>query len=161
MDKDITTFLDDRRTQLERAIGRALGPVPSSTAAPLTETKRNFLREEAEELYWNELEWENITEEERLDDGAIAELTFPGFLAFVRGLLLKEALPEAGVQATPRPEVVEDVLAFLSQRLLDLSNDAEPGDADDAARARTERTLTSNLVDLVLLRLHGVDPADV
>ena len=161
MDTEVTTLLQEHRTRLERAIGRALEPVPPSDAEPLSDSDRNYLREEAEELYWNELEWENITSEEKMDDGAVTQLTFPGFLAFVRGLLLKEALPDAGAAASPRPEVVEDVLAFLSRRLLDLSNDVTNGSADDPDRAKTERALTSGLVDIVLLRLHGIDPADV
>ena len=51
-----------------------------------------FLREEAEDLYWNELEWEHITDEEALEEGPLTTLTFPGFLAYVRGLLLREVM---------------------------------------------------------------------
>lgn len=161
MDTEVASILDEHRARLERAIGRSLDPIPASASVPLSEAERVHLREEAEELYWNELEWENITSEEKMDDGAITELTFPAFLALMRGLLLREALPDAGAAAAPRPEVVEDVLSFLSRRLIDLSRDVEAGTAEDPERARAERALTSGLMDLVLLRLHGIDPADV
>ena len=159
MDTDVTSLLDERRSALERAIGRPFGPVVPPADEPLPERDRTHLREEAEELYWNELEWENITSEEAMDGGAVTELTFPGFLAFVQGLLLREALPDAKGRAAPRPEVVQDVLAFLSRRVLDLGSDL--GDGEDPDRTRAEHALTAGLLDLVLMRLHGIDPADV
>jgi hypothetical protein len=86
-------------------------------------------------------------------------MAFPGFLAFIDGLLLKEVSPDSPVPASPRPEVVEDVLLFLATRCLELL-------PDTSAECRLEREMTQRLVDLVLYRLHGlevdgVDPFEV
>ena len=163
MTTEITSYLEERRVALERAVGKQLVRPAATAAEPLTGDERTYLRDEALDLYWNDLEWENLTEEERLDDGgALTEMAFPGFLAFVRGLLLKEAMPDAGAEAIPRPEVVEDVLAFLSGRVLELqaSVDGEQ-DAEELERLRGELAMTGQLVDLVLLRLYEVDPNDL
>jgi hypothetical protein len=140
-------FIARRRARLEKLLQHSLvQPRPSG----VTESKRQFLREEAEELYWNELEWEKLTEEEMSAGGSeLVELTFPGFLAFVDGLLLKVANPDSPVPATPRPEVVEDVLLFLARRYLELLPDA-------GAQALLEREMTERLIDLVLYRLHNI-----
>ncbi|MGH7444780.1 MAG: hypothetical protein ACREKM_07890 [Longimicrobiales bacterium] len=146
-------FLARRRARLERLLQAPLVP-PRPSGVP--EDRRNFLREEAEELYWNELEWEKLTEEEMSQGGSeLVELAFPGFLTLIDGLLLKKATEDSKVQATPRPEVVEDVLMFLATRYLELLPDMDEG-------ARLERVMTERLVDLVLYRLHGisVDAAD-
>lgn len=126
-----------------------VAPRPSGVPAD----RRAFLLEEAEELYWTELEWEKLTAEEMSTGGSeLVELAFPGFLAFIDGLLLREANARSTVPASPRPEVVEDLLLFLGRRCLELlpSNDAQ---------ARLEREMTERLVDLVLYRLHRL-PVD-
>ena len=162
MSTEIETYLEDRRIALERALGKPLVRSEWTGTEPLSEEERGYLRDEALDLYWNELEWENITEEERLDEGAFTEMAFPGFLAYVRGLLLREALPDAGAEATPRPEVVEDVLGFLSARVLELEGLVEEeDDHEEEARLRAELEMTAQLVDLVLLRLYEVDPSDL
>jgi hypothetical protein len=140
-------FLARRRARLEKLLQHPLVPPRASGIEP---AKRQFLREEAEELYWNELEWEKLTEEEMSAGGSeLVELTFPGFLAFIDGLLLKEANSDSPVPATPRPEVVEDVLLFLSTCYLELLPKA-------GAQARLEREMTERLIDLVLYRLHNI-----
>lgn len=162
MTTEISTYLEDRRAALEHAIGKPLVRPPEKPTAPLSEDERKYLRDEALDLYWNDLEWEHITEEERLDDGALTEMAFPGFLAYVRGLLLREALPDAGAEATPRPEVVEDVLSFLSGRVLELGGASEDAaDPEESERLKGELDMTTQLVDLVLLRLYEVDPQDL
>jgi hypothetical protein len=108
-------YLRQRRARLSRLIQRPLSPPPAS--GDLEAEHRSFLREEAEELYWNELSWEQVTEEEGLADSGLVELTFPGFLAFVEGLLLREVMPDSLAPASPRPEVVEDILLFLAARV--------------------------------------------
>ena len=146
-------FLARRRARLEHLLQAPLVPPrPSGLAADA----RTFLREEAEELYWNELEWEKLTEEEMSQGGSVlVELAFPGFLTFIDGLLLQKATEDSKVPARPRPEVVEDVLLFLATRYLELLPETEPTPC-------LEREMTERLVDLVLYRLHGipVDAAD-
>jgi len=141
-------LLARRRARLERVLQHPLVVPRGSGVSP---ERRQFLREEAEELYWNELEWEKLTAEEMAVGGsALVELAFPGFLAFVDGLLLKEATADSKVPACPRPEVVEDVLLFLSTRCLELIGGSAP-------EQRLEREMTERLVDLVLYRLHGLE----
>src|SRR5690606_19317705 len=112
--------------------------------------RRAFLLEEAEDLYWNELEWEKLSSEEVAKGGGeVVEFAFPGFLAYIDWLLLKKANADSPVPAQPRPEVVEDVLRFLATRYLELLPETDP-------QCRLEREMTHRLVDLVLYRLHGL-----
>lgn len=143
-------LLARRRARLEHLLQHPLVPPRSSGIA---EERRSFLREEAEELYWNELEWENLTSEEMRTGGSeLVELAFPGFLAFIDGLLLKEVAADSQAPPSPRPEVVEDVLLFLARRYLELLPETEP-------QLRLEREMVERLIDLVLYRLHGL-PVD-
>ncbi len=111
--------------------------------------RRRFLVEEAQELYWNELAWEALTAEERESGSELVELTFPGFLTFVDGLLLKEVMPDSPSPPTPRPQVVEDILLFLAERRIEREGAA--GAEDVFALQATDR-----LLDLVLYRLHMI-----
>lgn len=141
-------FLARRRARLEQVLQH---PLVSPRATGVSPERRVFLREEAEDLYWNELEWEKLTAEEMTGSGsALVELTFPGFLAFIDGLLLKQASADSKVPACPRPEVVEDVLLFLATRCLELITGTSP-------EQRLEREMTERLIDLVLYRLHGLE----
>jgi len=151
----VSTLLGGRRERLERRLGRSVDQPRTGPRAPLSPKTRAFLREEAEDLYWNELEWENITDEEALEEGPLRELAFPGFLAFVRGLLLTEVMPDAKAPASPRPEVVEDILGFLAARVVELE-DGLAGDGESEERMRTELDMTSRLIDLVLYQYHGL-----
>lgn len=157
----VSTLLGGRRERLERQLGRALEAPRTGPRSPLPEKVRSFLREEAEDLYWNELEWENITDEESLEGGPLTELAFPGFLAFVRGLLLTEVMPDSKAPASPRPEVVEDILAFLSARVVELEDGLASPRPDGEDRMRLELEMTSRLVDLVLYRYHQLTPQEV
>ena len=161
MDNRITELVNDRIQRLEEALGRSvkLPDAPPEGTERLSPEKRKYLLEEAEELYWNELEWENLTEEERLDEGALTELAFPGFLAFIRGLLLEEALPDAKADATPHPEVVADVLRFLGQRAVEFQDELARG-ADEEEASRFALTMTLRLMDLVLLQLQDLSPEE-
>ena len=161
-----TTLLEGRREKIERALGRPLAlPAPAS-GGDLSESERDHLRNSATDLYLNELAWENITEEEQVEGEPLAELAFPGFLALIQGLLLEQVMPDSLAPANPRPEIAEDVVRFLAERVVALQDgmggagegDAGEGDAEQGAR---DLALTDRLLDLVLFRLHGVDPADV
>jgi hypothetical protein len=143
-------LLARRRARLENLLQHPLVPPPSSGIAA---ERRSFLREEAEELYWNELEWEKLTSEEMRTGGSeLVELAFPGFLAFVDGLLLKEVAADSQAPPSPRPEVVEDILLFLAHRYLELLPKTDPA-------RRLEREMVERLIDLVLYRLHAL-PVD-
>ncbi|MDX1568165.1 MAG: hypothetical protein R3223_10225 [Longimicrobiales bacterium] len=157
-----STLIEGRKERLERILERELSPPPGADSHPLTDEKREYLLGEAEDLYWNELEWENITEEERLDEGALTELAFPGLLAFVRGLLLQETMPDALAPARPRPEVVEDILRFLAARVVELRDEApeEPG-GEEESRIETELAMTNRLIDLITYELYGLDEEEV
>lgn len=155
------TLLDARRERLERLLDRRLASPSADGGGSLTEEARTYLLGEAENLYWNDLEWEHITEEEALDEGAITHLAFPGFLAFVRGLLLREVMPDSMAPANPRPEVVEDILAFLARRVVELEDGLTESAADGAAQLRSELEMTSHLIDLVLYQFHRVAPEEL
>ncbi|MDH3205370.1 MAG: hypothetical protein OEO79_02090 [Gemmatimonadota bacterium] len=155
------TLLDARRERLERLLGRPLAAPALEGGAPLTKESRRYLFGEAEDLYWNELEWEHITDEEALEEGPITQMTFPGFLAFIRGLLLHEVMPDSIAPANPRPEVVVDLMTFLARRVVELEEDlATPADGE-SAKLRAELEMTSQLLDLVLYEFHGVASDDV
>jgi hypothetical protein len=53
-------YLARRRARLEKLLQH---PLVAPRASGADEARRTFLLEEAEELYWNELEWEKLTEE--------------------------------------------------------------------------------------------------
>jgi hypothetical protein len=156
-----TTLLGGRREHIERILGRELTPPMTGPTGPISDDVRAFLREEAEDLYWNELEWEHITDEESLDDGPLTEQAFPGFLAFIRGLLLSEVMPDAKAPASPRPEVVEDLLGFLAARVVELEDGLADADESDAEALRTELAMTSRLIDLVLYRFHELNAGEI
>ena len=126
-------------------------------AAPLAGDQLEFLVREAEELYWNELAWEEITDEESVAGGHLTELVFPGFLAFVDGLLLERARADALSPARPHPDVVEGVLRFLGERYERLCDDLAGG--IDSQKVVWARAMTAQLIDLVLCRLYRVSPA--
>lgn len=161
MTERASTLLSGRRERLERILERELRPPMTGPTSPLTPDVRKFLCEEAEDLYWNELEWENITDEEALEGGPLTQLAFPGFLAFVRGLLLTEVMPDALAPALPRPQVVEDTLGFLCGRVVELEEGLAAGNRDEPEKARSEMEMTSRLIDFVLYRFHELAPAEV
>ncbi|MGH7483851.1 MAG: hypothetical protein ACRELV_17010 [Longimicrobiales bacterium] len=134
-----------RRSRLERVLGR---PLPPPRSGQVPSERRRYLLDEAKELYWNELSWEALTAEER-ESSELMELAFPGFLAFVDGLLLNEVRPDAQSAPTPRPQVVEDILCFLAERQLERKGATEAEDV-------FERQAAERLLDLVLYRLHMI-----
>jgi hypothetical protein len=156
------TLIGGRRERMERVLERAMEAPTVESDDPITDEARRYLMGEAEDLYWNELEWEHITDEEALDEGPITELTFPGLLAFVRGLLLEEVMPDSLSPANPRPQVVVDVLGFLANRAVELEDGlAEPDDAGDVKRLGAELEMTSGLMDRVLYLYHGLSADDI
>ncbi len=155
-----TTLLEGRREKMEHALGRPLAVPEPATGAELSESEREHLRDAATELYVNELAWENITDEEQVEGEPLAELAFPGFLAFIQGLLLDQVMPDSLAPANPRPEIAEDVAKFLAERVVALQDEMGGASEEDAEQHERDLGLTDRLLDLVLFRLHGVDPAD-
>jgi hypothetical protein len=155
-----TTLLEGRREKIERALGRPLAVPEPATGADLSESERDHLLEAATDLYLNELAWENITDEEQVEGEPLAELAFPGFLAFIQGLLLEQVMPDSLAPANPRPEIAEDVVKFLAEQVVALQDGMGGAGEEDAEQGARDLALTDRLLDLVLFRLHGVDPAD-
>ena len=154
-------LLAGRVKWIEQVLGHPLPPPRTPPLPPLEEQERNYLLEGAEDLYWNELEWEKLTGEERLDEEFLTEMAFPGLLAFVRGLLLSEAMPDSLAPPRPSPEVVKDLLGFLAARVVELEEQKAQSDGEDREHAEAELKMTSRLVDLVLYMLHDFGPEEV
>lgn len=161
MSDRIATLIQGRRERMSRLLGQPLAQ-PESDTSPLTPEAREHLLSEGRDLYWNELEWEHLTEEEAVDEGEpLIELMFPGLLAFVRGLLLAQVNPDALAPASPRPAVVDDLLAFLAGRILELDDALTGNPEDEQERLQAELKVTNRLVELVLYEFHGLSPKEI
>ncbi|HEV2146476.1 MAG TPA: hypothetical protein VGR37_03580 [Longimicrobiaceae bacterium] len=150
-------FVETRRARIADAVARPLSPAASDTD-PLSPERLAFFRKEAEDLYWNELAWEELTDEELVVGGHLTEMVFPGFLAFVEALLVDRAPVDSLALARPHPDAVEEILTFLGERCAETSAQLEAG--VDSQRVVWARLMTCHLVDLVLYRLHGLTPAE-
>ena len=154
-------LVQDRRRVLQEAVGRSLSIPEGTEDPPLSSDHREHLLDELRDLYWNDLEWENITEEERMEGGSIPELTFPGVLALTRGLLLTEVPADSTAGAEPRPEVVEQFVGFLAARIIELRETATGGPGEEGDRAALELRMTGGLLDRVLMEYHRLSPEEV
>jgi len=143
--------VEARRSRILRRLERSAEPVGAG-GLPLPRNRVEHLVREAEDLYWNELAWEELTDEERVSGGHLTELVFPGFLTFVEGLLLDSPREGVFVVPQPHPEIVERILAFLGERYAEATIKLEQG--ADSERLVWARALTSQLIDLVLYRLY-------
>lgn len=161
MSERAATLLSGRRGHIERILGRPVAPPTAGAEEPITSETRSHLLSEVQDLYWNEVEWEHITDEESLDAGALAELTFPGLLAYVRGLLLSEVMPDSLAPANPRPQVVSDALDFLASRVVELEDGVGESNDEDRDRSRSEIDMTTRLIDRVLYLYHGLSEEEV
>jgi hypothetical protein len=151
-------FVELRRARLKDAVDRSLRPLGEG-AEPLDRDRADYLRREAEELYWNELAWEELTDEELVGGGHLTELVFPGFLAFVEGLLVEKVPSDSLAPARPHPDVVEEILIFLAERQVAFGQELERG--ADSERIVWARAMTARLVDLVLSRLYGLSAEEL
>lgn len=144
--------VESRRARILKRVGRR---APRQTPAnALSHERRDFLVREAEDLYWNELAWEELTDEEQVAGGHLTELVFPGFLAFIDALLLENSDHPDEAPASAHPEVVEEILLFLADRYATTTTELERG--ADSERLVWARVMTFRLIDLVLYRLYGL-----
>lgn len=150
-------YVELRRARVQSAVRRSLRPV-AQDAAPLAADRLEFFRREAEDLYWNELSWEELTDEELVAGGHLTQMVFPGFLAFVEGLLVEWAPADALTPPRPHPDAVEEILTFLGERYAELMVELESG--ADSQRLVWARAMTLHLIDLVLYRLYRLSPAE-
>ncbi|HET6230499.1 MAG TPA: hypothetical protein VFE05_10565 [Longimicrobiaceae bacterium] len=150
-------YVDRRKARIAERVGRGLVAV-GHDAPPLGADSLDFFRREAEELYWNELTWEELTDEEAISGGHLTELVFPGFLAFVEGLLVDRVPADAQAPARPHPDAVEEILAFLGERYAETTAELESG--CDSQKVVWARAMTARLIDLALYRLYRLAPAE-
>lgn len=151
------SFVEQRRSRVLGALGRA--PHIYQGVHALAPERLAFIRREAEDLYWNELSWEQLTDEEAVAGGHMTEMVFPGFLAFVEGLLVDRVPADALSPARPHPDAVEEILTFVAERYAQASRDLEAG--ADSQRLVWQRVMSGQLVDLVLYRLYRLTPGEV
>jgi hypothetical protein len=152
--------LEERRERLLTSTGPALRIPESDTTVPLTPERRRHLFEEAVELYWNDLEWENITEEERMEGGPLPELTFPGFLAYVRGLLLTQVRPIPWPRPRPGPRWWRTCWGSWPGACWTWRRRFARGPPSTATGAALEFRMTDGLLDRVLMTYHGIQAED-
>jgi hypothetical protein len=150
-------FVEQRRARVLDAIGRVPHSFPD--AETLSAERISFFRREAEDLYWNELAWEQLTDEEAVAGGHMTEMVFPGFLALVEGLLVDRVPADALTRARPHPDAVEEILTFVAERYAAATRELEAG--VDSQKVVWARMMSSELVDLVLYRLYRLTPAEV
>jgi len=155
-----STLLAGRVKRIQQILGTDLHD-PWTGVEESPQGDRQYLQETAEEFYWNDLEWEKLTGEEQVDEEFLTEMAFPGFLAFVRGLLLEETAEDSTVPPRPNPSVVTDILGFLAHRVVSLEEEAGSCEGEEQAQRGAELAMTSRLVDLVLYHYYKLSPEAV
>lgn len=138
--------IEARLGSIAELLGRELPPHPPEDSTP--EAQHRHLFEEAQQLYENELAWEEETGEESTESGSVVALVFPGTLALVDALLTSHTTSELGEGGSHR-DVVAYFLEWLADRLLKLRSGQIRASATDRAK---EVDLTDRLIDLVLHR---------
>jgi hypothetical protein len=144
-----------RMRTIAELVGRELPQHPPSERMP--EDQHRHLLEEAQQLYENELAWEEETGEEAMESGAVVALVFPATLALVDALVTSHSPNERGEGAEHR-DVVASFLEWLADRLLKLRSGQVGGTATGRAK---QVDLTDRLIDLVLHRYCGLSLAEV
>lgn len=152
------TLVHERVRALRRLLDRDLDP-GDVVLRPTAPDSRKHLFEEACELYWNELNWEQITDEEQTDGGELTEMVFPGLLTLVDALLPRAANGEPDRSREHR-DVAHDFLLWLAARLVELRSRREEG-PEDRQQTRREAQITDELVDLVTYRLYSITDEEI
>jgi hypothetical protein len=145
------TLVEERVRALRRLLDRELDP-DDIIVRPTAPASRKHLFEDACDLYWNELNWEQLTDEERISDGELTEMVFPGLLTLVDALLPRSENGEPDRDREHR-DVAHDFLLWLAGRLVELRT-TRPDDDEDREHIRTEIQVTDDLIDLVSCRLY-------
>jgi len=158
LDLAARTLVEERIRALRKLVGRDLGP-GDVVLRPTPAEARTHLFEEACELYWNEMSWEQITDEELTDGGELTEMVFPALLTLMDALLPRAANGEPD-RAREHRDVAHDFLCWLAARLVELRARREEIQ-EDRAQARRETTLTDELIDLVTFRLYQITDEEI
>ncbi|MCL7927584.1 MAG: hypothetical protein M8860_00295 [marine benthic group bacterium] len=145
------TLVEERVRALRRLLDRELDP-DDIIVRPTAPASRKHLFEDACDLYWNELNWEQLTDEERISGGELTEMVFPGLLTLVDALLPRSDNGEPDRDREHR-DVAHDFLLWLAGRLVELRA-TRPDDEEDRERIRAEIQVTDDLIDLVSCRLY-------
>ncbi len=144
-----------RMRAVAELLGRQLLPHPAAERTP--EEQHRHLLEETQQLYENELTWEEETGEESTDSGSVVSLVFPGTLALIDALVTTHDPSERGEGGAHR-DVVASFLEWLADRLLRLRSGGLHGSATIRAK---EVDLTDRLIDLVMHRYCGLSAAEI
>ncbi|TFG63714.1 MAG: hypothetical protein E4H28_06055 [Gemmatimonadales bacterium] len=152
------TLVEERIRALRKLVGRDLGP-GDLVLRPTPPDARTHLFEEACELYWNEMSWEQITDEELTDGVELTEMVFPALLTLIDALLPHGANGEPD-RAREHRDVAHDFLCWLAARLVELRARREDIQ-EDKAQTRRETTVTDELIDLVTFRLYQITEDEI
>ncbi|MDH3298373.1 MAG: hypothetical protein OEM23_07885 [Gemmatimonadota bacterium] len=152
------TLVHERLRALRNLVGRDLNP-GDIVLRPTPADARRHLFEEACELYWNEMNWEQITEEERTEGGELTEMVFPGLLTLVDALLPRGANGEPD-RVREHRDVAHDFLEWLAGRLVELRTGRQENQ-EDKEQARREAVITDELIDLVTYRLYQITDDEI
>ncbi|MFQ5688850.1 MAG: hypothetical protein ACE5HQ_01075 [Gemmatimonadota bacterium] len=152
------TLIEERLRSLRKAVARRLAPV-DIVLKPATPEVRKHLFEEACELYWNELSWEEASDEERVGDVQLTEMVFPGLLTLLDALLPRAPNGEPDRDREHR-DVAHDFLLWLAARLVELRN-SRPEENGDRIRLRRQAAVTDELIDLVAFRLYSLSDEEI
>lgn len=144
------TLVKERIRGIRKTVGRRLGP-GDIVLRPATPEVRQHLFEEACELYWNEMSWEEITDEELIGDDELTEMVFPGLLTLIDAFLPKSANGEPDRDREHR-DVAHDFLEWLAARLVELRETSTDSD-EERLRIRRQEGVTDDLIDLVAFRV--------
>ncbi len=147
--------IEARLGSIAELLGREVPVHPPLDRTP--EARHSHLFEEAQQLYENELTWEEETGEESTESGSVVALVFPGTLALMDALLTSHAASELGEGGTHR-DVVSSFLEWMSARLLMLRSGQLRSSATERAK---EVDLTDRLIDLVLYRYCGLSDEEM
>lgn len=151
------TLVEERVRSLRRQVSRELDP-DDLILRPTSPAARRHLFEEACELYWNELNWEQLTHEERVGEDELTEMVFPGLLALVDAWLPRSENGEPDRDREHR-DVAHDFLLWLASRLVELRIQ-RPEDGADRATIQREIQITDELIDLVTYRLYCISDGE-